>query len=326
MSLEAILSGAEPRPRIQKERIARGRRLVDYAWWSACAVSLCFVVIPVIWVLVSITVKAVPHWQWSVFTENSTGVGGGLLNAIAGTIVISVGTAILAGCVGIGCGIYLAEFTPRSIVASTLRGAGETLAGIPSIVFGYCGYLALVVGLHWGFSLLPALVVLSLLVVPYIAKSTEIALQTVPLAYREGGEALGMSMPYLLRKVVLRPALPGILTGIILALAISVGETAPLIYTANFSNSVPTGALIHQPVGYLTYAAYTFYDDPIPAAQHLAADASLILAVMVLGLILCSRVIVRLTQRYSPDRHRRLSRSERRLADRIADGVTPTSR
>lgn len=276
--------------------------------------SLFFVVVPVVWVLVSITAKALPHWQWTVFTENSTGVGGGLLNAIVGTLVIAVGTAVLAGCVGIGCGIYLAEFPPKTAVASVLRGAAETLAGIPSIVFGYCGYLALVVGLHWGFSLLPALIVLSLLVVPYIAKSTEISLQQVPLAYREGGEALGMSMPYLLRKVVLRPALPGILTGIILALAISVGETAPLIYTANFSNSIPSGALIHQPVGYLTYAAYTFYDDPIPAAQHLAADASLILAAMVLGLIVLSRLIVRLTQRYAPDRHVRLTRKERRPA------------
>ncbi len=326
MTLEAILSGASPRPQVQKERISRGRRIVDRAWWGACAISLFFVVVPVVWVLVSITAKALPHWQWSVFTENSTGVGGGLLNAIVGTVVISVGTAILAGCVGIGCGIYLAEFTPRSLTASVLRGATETLAGIPSIVFGYCGYLALVVGLHWGFSLAPALVVLSLLVVPYIAKSTEIALHQVPLAYREGGEALGMSMPYLLRKVVLRPALPGILTGIILALAISVGETAPLIYTANFSNSVPTGALIHEPVGYLTYAAYTFYDDPIPAAQHLAADASLILAAMVLGLILCSRLIVRLTQRYSPDRHSRPSRAERRLADRVGSGSLPAPR
>lgn len=320
MTLEAILSGAAPSPRLQRERISRRRRAIDRVWWSACALSLFFVVVPVLWVLVSITAKALPHWQWSVFTENSTGVGGGLLNAITGTLVIAIGTAILAGCVGIGCGIYLAEFTPKSAIASVLRGAGETLAGIPSIVFGYCGYLALVVGLHWGFSLLPALIVLSLLVVPYIAKSTEIALHQVPLAYREGGEALGMSMPYLLRKVVLRPALPGILTGIILALAISVGETAPLIYTANFSNSVPSGALIHQPVGYLTYAAYTFYDNPIPAAQHLAADASLILAAMVLGLILLSRLIVRLTQRYAPDRHIRLSRSERRLATKAAEG------
>lgn len=301
-----------------KSKTARRRRSMDRLWWSLCAVSLLLVVVPVFWVLISITRQALPHWQWSVFTENSTGVGGGLLNAIVGTTVISVGTALIAGLVGIGCGIYLSEFTPRSKIAAVLRGAGETLAGIPSIVFGYCGYLALVIGLHWGFSLLPALAVLSLLVVPYIAKSTELALQQVPLAYREGAEALGMTMPHMLRRIVIRPALPGILTGIILAVAISVGETAPLIYTANFSNNIPSGALIHEPVGYLTYAVWTFYDEPIPAAQHLASDAALILAGMVLGLILVSRLIVRVTQRYSPDRQVRLRRSQRREAARAA--------
>jgi phosphate transport system permease protein len=130
-------------------------------------------------------------------------------------------------------------------------------------------------------------------------------------------------MTYSLCKIIIRPALPGILTGMILALAISVGETAPLIYTANFSNSVPTGALVHEPVGYLTYAAYTFWDEPVPAAQHLASDASLILVVMALLLILGSRLIVRLTQRYSPDRQARLSRADRREAAIVAAGVLP---
>ena len=151
-----------------------------------------------------------------LFTETSTGIGGGLENAIVGTLLITFGVAILSGLVGVGCGIYLAEFSPRSRTSAILRGAGEILSGIPSIVFGYCGYLTLVIGLHWGFSLLPALIVLSLLVVPYIAKSTELASNQVPLAYREGAEALGMKRTYLLRKVVVRPALPGILTGLII--------------------------------------------------------------------------------------------------------------
>ena len=294
--------------------VSKRRRVRDIAWWALCTLSLAFVVIPVVWVLVTVVRQALPHWSWTVFTENSTGVGGGLRNAIVGTLVISLGTAIMAGVVGIGSGIFLAEFARRSKVAAVLRGATETLAGVPSIVFGYCGYLALVVKFHWGFSLLPALIVMSLLVVPYVAKSTEISLRQVPVAYREGAEALGMTMPHLLRRIVLRSALPGIMTGIILAVAISIGETAPLIYTANFSNGLPTGALIHEPIGYLTYATYTFYDEPIPAAQHLAYDASLLLAVMVLGLILISRLVVRLTQRYSPDRVSRPSRAERRAA------------
>lgn len=288
-------------------RITHRRRARSIAWWSCCALGLALVVAPVVWVLEGVIKSAVPGWRWSIFTQPTNGVGGGLANTIAGTFLLMAGVGILTAITGIGTGIYLAEMAEPGRLTSLLRGASEVLSGIPSIVFGYTGYVALVVGLHWGFSLLAALIVLSLLVVPYVAKSTEIALNQVPLAYREGGEALGMTKTRLLRTLVVPSAIPGMATGLILALAISVGETAPLLYTAGFSNSYPSTHLIHSPVPYLTYATFTFWDQPTQAVKDLSFDSSVLLVALVLVLVLLSRVMVRASQRYAPGRPQRRS-------------------
>ena len=276
--------------------IARSRRIANRVWWGLCALGLALLVTPVVWILSGVFYRGISGWRWRVIWTPTVGVKGGLANDIVGTLLITFGVAVIAGVIGAGCGIYLAEFGKQGLVRTILRGASDVMSGIPSIVFGYVGYVALVVGLHWQFSLLAAFIVLSLLVVPYIAKSTELALNQVPLAYREGGEALGMAKSYLLRKLVLRSAMPGMLTGLVVAIAISIGETAPLLYTAGSSVSYPTGALVHSPVGYLTYAVYADYDSPFPGQHVLSNDAAMILVVLVVLLIIGSRLIVRATR------------------------------
>ena len=254
-------------------------------------------------------VRAVPHWQWSVLTTPTKGTTGGLENAIIGTLILMFGVLIIAGSTGVMAGIYLSELAkPRrngKPSGGLFRTASDVLSGFPSIVLGYCGYVALVVGLGWGFSLLPALIILSIMVVPYIAKSTESALRQVPNNYREGAAALGMSKGYSLRKVVLRSAIPGIVTGLLLALAIACGETAPLIYTASFTDAIPGASLIHsQGFAYLTYPVFTFYNQPAPEAHYLAYDAALLLVIIVLILLVSSRLIVARTQRHSESQGR----------------------
>lgn len=283
--------------------VLRRRRAINRLWWVVCGFSLAFLVAPVVWILYGVFQRGISGWRWDVLWTATSGLGGGLANDIVGTLLITFGVAMIAGIVGIGAGIYLAEFCRPGIVSTMLRSASEVLSGVPSIVFGYVGYLALVIGLRWRFSLLAALIVLSMLVVPYIAKSTELALNQVPLAYREGGEALGMVKSHILRRIVLRSALPGILTGIVVAIAISIGETAPLLYTAGQnSTSYPTGALLHSAVPYLTYVVYADYDSPFPSQHALSHDAAMVLVVLVVALILGSRLIVRATQRYEPNR------------------------
>jgi phosphate transport system permease protein len=287
----------------------RRRKITGIGFRVGTYLALLLVVGPALWVLLGVVVRAVPHWQWSVLTTPTKGTTGGLENAIIGTLVIMVGVLIIAGSIGVLAGIHLSELAkPRrngKASGGLLRTASDVLSGFPSIVLGYCGYVALVVGLHWGFSLLPALIILSIMVIPYIAKSTESALRQVPDNYREGAAALGMSMGYSLRKVVLKTALPGIVTGLLIALAIASGETAPLIYTANFTNALPGASLIHsQGFAYLTYPVYTFYNQPNVQAHYIAYDAALLLVIIVLLLLVISRIIVARTQRFSESRGR----------------------
>jgi phosphate transport system permease protein len=284
----------------------RRRRLTNRIAWVLAGIALLLVLIPVVSVVGGIIVRAVPHWQWNAFTTDTSGFGGGLENALLGTIEIVIGVAIIAGIVGIAGGVYLAEYCAPD-KGGILRGASEVLSGVPSIVLGYVGYVTLVVAFHWGYSLGAALIVLSILVVPYITKTTEVAIRNVPTSYREGAEALGLRSSYIVRKVVLRPALPGITTGLIVAVAIAMGETAPLIYTAGFNDSLPSAPwhLTHDPVGFLTYLVFTDFDEPYNSAHELANEAALLLVALVIFLILISRVILAVTQRYSPEKGRR---------------------
>lgn len=287
----------------------RRRTLAGFAFQVGTYLALLLVVGPALWVLIGVVARAVPHWKWSVLTTPTQGTTGGLENAIIGTLILMVGVLIIAGTIGVLAGIHLAELAgPRrngKASGGLLRTASDVLAGFPSIVLGYCGYVALVIGLHWGFSLLPALIILSIMVIPYIAKSTESALRQVPNNYREGAAALGMSMGYSLRKVVLKTALPGIVTGLLIALAIACGETAPLIYTAGFTNALPGASLIHsQGFAYLTYPVYTFYNQQNVQAHYIAYDAALLLVIIVLLLLVISRIIVARTQRHSESRGR----------------------
>ncbi len=242
---------------------SRRRKALQLGFRAGTYLALLLIVGPAAWLIIGVFARAVPHFQWDVLWTNGVGTSGGLRQAILGTLILMLGVFLIAGTVGVLAGIHLAELAkPRRNGKSSgglQRTASDVLSGFPSIVLGYVGYVALVVGLHWGFSLLPALIILSIMVVPYIAKSTESALRQVPTNYREGAEALGMSMGYSLRKVVLKTALPGIATGLLLALAIASGETAPLIYTAGWTTANPS-IHFHAQFPYLTYPVFSFYD------------------------------------------------------------------
>jgi phosphate transport system permease protein len=225
-------------------------------------VAVLLVLYPLLDVLYMFAYKGLLVISIQKLTEVTSGLGGGIANAITGSLVILALSALISVPLGVFGGVYLAEFAAgNSKFASIIRFIADVLAGIPSIVLGYVGYLLFVKYFGWGFSALAAALTLSILMFPYILRTTELSMRRVPEAIREGAVALGSTKTSLINRLALKLAFPGIATGILLAISISFSETAPLLYTASFSSYNPS-ALIHVPVGYLTYIVFYFSQEP----------------------------------------------------------------
>jgi phosphate transport system permease protein len=279
-------------PYLPSPAIAKWRKFKSsFVTWLLVGCALA-VIAPLFLVLYFLIVNGATSLDWAFFTElpKPTGeLNGGMANAIVGTIVL-LGMASMVGVpLGILGGIYLAEYGSDRI-NNWLRFAADVLNGVPSIVWGMVVYLLLVVPFK-SFSAYAGGVALGLMMVPLVMRTTEEVLVLVPQSYREAALALGIARWKVIVRIVVRTALKGIATGVIVALARIAGETAPLLFTAlgnnfwNHSLKEPISALPLQIFAY----AISPYDD-----WHRQAWAG---ALVLMGIILILNITVRILSR-----------------------------
>jgi phosphate transport system permease protein len=259
----------------------------------AIGISL-FALFPLFSVLYMLLVRGGALISPTLFTELTPGAGmegGGIGNAVLGTVVVVIVASLISLPLGLLSAIYLAEYAEESKLGTTVRFAGKVLTGMPSILAGVFAYAAIVVTTG-SFSAFAGSVAVSVLMVPTIMLTAEQALRAVPEKMRLAALGMGATRAETVLKIVLPTALPGILTGVMLALARAMGETAPLLFTALFSDYWFDGKL-GSPIASLAVLIYNFSGSPFTHLVELAWAASLILVTLVLVLNISAQALIR---------------------------------
>ena len=273
------------------------RLFVDRLVGSLVVLCVMVAAVPVLVLFLFVIIKGMPGILTPGFFSQSPhpqGVpGGGVLNAIIGTLeIVGIGS-LLAVPVGALIGIFLSEYG-RNQVGDTVRFISDVLTGLPSIAFGILGYSVVVLTTHH-FSALSGSIALAVLMLPVILRATETALLLVPNALREAGLALGAPRWRVTLEIVVPAALGGIVTGALLAMARAAGETAPLLFTAFGNDIVQTNPL--QPMGALALTIFRNALVPYPNLQDQAWAAALLLVMLVAATNILARVYVWRIQR-----------------------------
>ncbi len=209
-----------------------------------CRLAMGITVFSLLYLIGDILVKGIPNLKPELFSLNFTTDNQSMLPSLINTLMITALALVVAIPLGVGGAIYLAEYAKRnSVVVRIIRVTAETLSGIPSIIYGLFGMMCFVNALSFKLSLLSGGLTLALMVLPLILRTTEEALLSVPDSYREGSFGLGAGKLRTVMKIVLPPAMPGILSGIVLAIGRIVGETAALLYTTGTVAKLPENIL-----------------------------------------------------------------------------------
>ena len=272
-----------------KQRSLTYRRGIDLGIRLISGLAALFGMAMLGWILSIVILKGMPAINWQFFTELPAPPGmpgGGLANAILGTLLITLAAVLMGVPIGLAAGVWLAEFGQQSKTAEAVRFAANLLMGTPSIIIGVFVYVAIVMTTGH-FSGISGAVALAIIMLPVVARTAEDMLALVPSALREAALALGVPRWKATLGIVFRSAKTGLLTGILLAVARVSGETAPLLFTSLNSPYWPES--FNEPTANLTVTIFNYAMSPYEDWQTLAWGASLLIAASVLGTTVISR-------------------------------------
>ncbi|MCI6715403.1 MAG: phosphate ABC transporter permease PstA, partial [Lachnospiraceae bacterium] len=217
------------------------RKMKDNLVLGLIYLAAFFSVILLLVIILYVFIKGLPSINWGFLTtvtsalKGTTGIAGNIVN----TLYIVVLTLLFATPIGIGSAIYLNEYAKPGKIVRLMEFTTEILSGIPSIIFGLFGMVFFGTALGLGYSILTGALTLTLMVLPLITRNTQEALKTVPDSYRSGAVGMGATKWYMIRTILLPSAMPGIITGVILAVGRIVGESAALLFTAGSGYLLP---------------------------------------------------------------------------------------
>ena len=253
-------------------------RIYRFAVYAGAFFSMAVLVLIVGYILV----KGIPHLSLELFAWEYNSSNVSMMPSIINTLLMTIISLCVCVPLGIGAAIYLTEYARRgSRLVKLVRTTAETLSGIPSIIYGLFGALFFVVALDMGLSLLSGALTLSIMVLPTIMRTTEEALLAVPDSFREGSFGLGAGRLRTTFKVVLPSAVPGILSGVILAVGRIMGETAALIYTAGTVAKIPDSVL--DSTRTLAVHMYTISTEGLYINQSYATAVVLLVVVLAIN-------------------------------------------
>lgn len=256
-------------------------RTVVTAMWLMAALTVGVL----LFIIAFIVAHGLPHITWSFLTQSPESMGrkGGIFPMIVGTAMVTGLAVLLAAPIGVATAIYLTEYTREGRLTAVIRFGADCLAGIPSIIFGLFGFVFFAITLGMGLSVLSGALTLALMVLPTIIRTSEEAIRAVPYAYREVSYGLGSTRWQMVRHVVLRSALPGIGTGVVLAFGRSISETAAVMLTAGSAMGMPHS--LFDSCRTLALHFYILSREGISMSNAYATASVLVISILAINLI-----------------------------------------